>query len=75
MLGVGLFLALHLLLTPSRLREGVLTLALAGIGTLAESLHLAFRIFQADPSPLTAWLCPTWLTLLWVNFAPTLHGS
>jgi hypothetical protein len=72
---VGLFLSLHLLMTPSRRREGMLALMLAAIGTATESLHLGFGVFQTPPSSLAPWLCPTWLTLLWVNFAPTLHGS
>lgn len=72
---VGLFLSLHLLFTPARRREAMLALLLAAIGTVVESLHMALGLFQTTPSPLAAWLCPAWLTVLWVNFAPTLHGS
>lgn len=72
---VGFFLSLHLVLTPQRRREALLAVLLAAIGTMVESLHMALGLFQTPPSSLAIWLCPAWLTLLWVNFAPTLHGS
>ncbi len=72
---VGLFLAVHLLLTSARRREAMLALLLALIGTGVESLHLALGLFQTTAGAWIGWLCPAWLTLLWVNFSPTLYGS
>jgi hypothetical protein len=56
-------------------REGVLLLASAALGTLAESglAVSGLATFHADPAP--DWLCPPWISALWANFGITLRHS
>lgn len=71
---VAVVLAIHLRWYGTR-REGLLLLASAALGTLAESglAVCGLATFHADPAP--AWLCPPWIIALWANLGITLRHS
>lgn len=65
-------LLLHLLWSPSRLREGPVLLAVATCGWLLDSLLLNLGVFDFAGQEH---VLPAWLALLWLLFASTLRLS
>lgn len=71
---VVLLLGLHLLLTVDTARE-VRLLAIAGVvGSLLDTLMMWSGMYTFVGHP-KSWLCPLWITALWINFATTLRSS
>jgi hypothetical protein len=71
---VGLILAIHFRWLGTK-REWPLLVLSGALGTLAESVLALTGLvsYRADPAP--RWLCPPWITAMWVNFAMTLKHS
>jgi hypothetical protein len=71
---VVLLLGLHLFLTTDRTRE-VRMIATAGlVGSLLDTLMMRAGMYTFVGHSLT-WVCPLWITALWMIFATTLHSS
>ncbi|MEW6296643.1 MAG: DUF2878 family protein [Thermodesulfobacteriota bacterium] len=71
---VAALLTLHLLLTSDVTREVRLLLTAGVVGSLLDTLMMWGGVYTfvgyADH-----WVCPIWITALWMNFATTLHSS
>jgi hypothetical protein len=56
-------------------REIGLIAAIAVVGTLVESGWIAAGVYAVPPeATASAWLCPLWLTAVWIAWALSLHG-
>jgi hypothetical protein len=71
---VTAFVVLHLLQQSDRGRELALILTVGALGSVIDTSQAAFGVFTFVGHP-DAWLCPPWLTSLWLIFASTLNGS
>ena len=67
-------LVLHLVLTENRTRELRFILVTGLLGTSLDSLLMLSGLYTFTNHTL-AWLCPVWLTALWMGFASTLNHS
>jgi hypothetical protein len=70
----AVLLAWHLLLTPTVMREVQLLLTAGIAGSLLDTLMMWGGIYTFVGS-VTSWVCPLWITVLWMIFATTLHSS
>jgi hypothetical protein len=71
---VLILLGLHLLLTPDATRELRLIIAAGVIGSTIDTAVMMYGVYSFAGQSLP-WLCPLWITALWMNFATTLHTS
>jgi hypothetical protein len=65
----------HLALAPNRVREGVLVLIVGVFGFAVDTLQASVGLYAFSGTSTLAWLCPPWMTALWMLFAATLNGS
>lgn len=78
---VAVLLAAHLYITPGRRREARLIALVGLLGFTVDSIQAGLGVYsfvsegQGAASMLPAWLCPPWMTALWMVFASTLNGS
>jgi hypothetical protein len=71
-----ILLGLHLALTPNRGREIRLVVAVGVFGTVVDSLEAMTGFISYNGGyPRLNWLCPLWITAMWVLFASTLNSS
>ena len=71
---VATLVGLHLLQQSDRSRELALILTVGALGSVIDTSQAALGVFAFVGHP-GAWLCPPWLTSLWLIFASTLNGS
>ena len=67
-------LALHLFLTANRTQELRFILVTGLLGTSLDSLLMLGGLYTFTNHTLS-WLCPVWMTALWMGFASTLNHS
>ncbi len=67
-------LALHLFLTEKRTQELRFILLTGLLGTGIDSFLVLSGLYTFTNHTL-AWLCPVWMTALWMGFASTLNHS
>ena len=67
-------LVLHLVLAANRGQELRFILVTGLLGTCLDSLLMLSGLYTFTNHTLT-WLCPVWLTTLWMGFASTLNHS
>lgn len=67
-------LALHLFLTENRAQELRFILVTGLLGSGLDSLLMLSGLYTFTNHTL-AWLCPVWMTALWMGFASTLNHS
>jgi hypothetical protein len=73
---VAALFGLHLALTPDRGCEIRLAVAIGVVGTVVDSLKAATGfISYVGGYPGVDWLCPLWITAMWVNYAKALNTS
>ena len=65
---------LHVRQQSERSRELALILTVGVLGSAIDTVQAALGVFVFIGHP-GAWLCPPWLTSLWLIFASTLNGS
>ena len=71
---VAALVGLHLVQQADRRRELALILSIGVLGSLIDTSQAVLGVFVFAGHP-GAWICPPWLTSLWVIFASTLNGS
>lgn len=71
----AVLLLAHLALAPDRTREGVLILIIGLFGFTVDTLQASAGIYSFSGTSVLPWLCPPWMTALWMLFATTLNGS
>ena len=65
----------HLALAPDRTREGVLILIVGLFGFAVDTMQASAGFYEFAGTSTLPWLCPPWMTALWMLFATTLNGS
>jgi hypothetical protein len=65
---------LHLFLSSTRSSEAVLLVFVTLVGTVIDSLHAAFGAVSFHNGAFP-WICPAWMSALWMIFATTLRGA
>jgi hypothetical protein len=71
---IAALLAFHLWASKSTPRETQFVLAVGAIGTALDTVHLSLGVYSLAGRP-EVWLCPPWLTALWMIFASTFSTS
>ena len=73
---VGVLLTVQLVLNPDRRRELTLIAIVGVLGTVVDSVKTAtgFLGYREGYSGIS-WLCPLWITAMWLNFATTVNGA
>ncbi len=74
MLVMAALLTLHLFLTANRTQELRFILVTGLLGTGLDSLLMLGGLYTFTNHTLS-WLCPIWMTALWMGFASTLNHS
>lgn len=70
---VGGHIAIHLVSSPSRARDGIV-IALTGVaGIGADAVLLAVGAIGFEAGVIGGWVIPIWMIALWVNFATSLN--
>lgn len=73
---VAALAGLHLLLAADRRWEIRIILAVGAVGTVLDSLQAATGLVTyRNGYPGIDWLCPLWITAMWVNFAVMLNSG
>ena len=73
---VLLLASVHLFISTDRGREIRALLAIGAVGTLVDSLKAATGLVSYSGGyPGVTWLCPLWITAMWVNYACALNTS
>ena len=72
---VALICAMHLVGARRRRREASLMLLAGAVGTALDSVTAGCGWVDFAGAGPVAWMCPPWITALWVNFASTLNSS
>jgi hypothetical protein len=76
LLVVGVFLSVHLLWSPNRTRELALVFNVGLLGTVIDSLQKTTGLLSyGSDSPVLSWLCPMWITALWLLLGSSLNTS
>jgi hypothetical protein len=65
--------AVHLGLAPDRKRQVLIMCAAAIVGLVVDSTLLALGVFAFPNGQLVESLPPVWMSVLWIQFATTLH--
>lgn len=71
----AVLLSAHLVLASDRVREGALVLAVGAFGFGVDTLQASAGLYAFAGTSALPWLCPPWMTALWMLFATTLNGS
>lgn len=71
---MAVLLALHLFLTENRRQELRFILVTGLLGTSLDSVLMLSGLYTFTNHTLS-WLCPVWMTALWMGFASTLNHS
>ncbi len=72
--GVALILvSIHLMLVKDRGPELRLLLAAGLLGTVLDTIQGNLGIVEFRSGYILNWLCPLWVTVLWMQFATLLH--
>ena len=71
---MAVLLGLHLFLTEKRTQELRFILVTGLLGTGIDSLLMLSGLYTFTNHTLS-WLCPIWMTALWMGFASTLNHS
>ena len=71
----AVLLLAHLTLASNRVREGVLILVVGVFGFAVDTLQASTGLYAFSGTSMFPWLCPPWMTALWMLFATTLNGS
>lgn len=77
-LGAGaafLLVVAHANLARERRAEWTLILSVAAFGTAVDSTLMHLGVFNHHAGQWLAWLCPAWMTVLWMQFATLLRYS
>jgi Protein of unknown function (DUF2878) len=74
-LAITILLALHLWRLPEPSRYLRFCAVVGLLGLAIDTMLGAFGIFTFHESPFPSWICPPWLTALWMMFAGTLPLS
>jgi hypothetical protein len=77
MLGPGVvagLLAMQSFTMSDPVRQVGLVTVVAIIGTAIDTGLLRLGVYWLEQSSGSAWLCPLWITALWVNIGMSLHG-
>jgi hypothetical protein len=73
---VAVLLTIQLALHPERWRELTLITAVGVLGTVVDSLKATTGLLSyREGYPGIGWLCPLWITAMWLNFATTINGA
>lgn len=72
---VSAIVGFHLFLRPDAGREAVLLLIVGILGTLIDSLQQRWGVLLFKGGGRNDWLCPLWISALWVIFGITLNAS
>lgn len=67
--------AVHLVMTTQPRAQLRLMLLAAALGVAVDSALLAAGVFSFPSGMVVSWLPPPWLTVMWIQFATTLHYS
>jgi hypothetical protein len=67
--------ALHLYLSAAPVGEAPLLFVVAFVGTVIDSLHAAWGVVSFHGNQPFPWVCPLWMSALWMIFATTLRGA
>ena len=61
----------------ARDRQGELTLVMLGgvMGTIIDSVLTASGLVQFASGLIASWLCPPWVTIMWMRFATLFRGA
>lgn len=65
----------HVAFASDRRRESALILAVGAFGFGVDTLQAAAGFYEFAGTSIVPWLCPPWMTALWMLFAMTLNGS
>ena len=68
-----LLVAIHVALVKERGPELRLILAAGLLGTVLDSIQGRLGVVQFQAGYYVGWLCPLWITVLWMQFATLLH--
>jgi len=77
-LGAGaaaMLVVVHGMLARERRAEWTLILCAGALGTAVDSLLMHLQVFRYDSGQWLAWLCPAWMSVLWMQFATLLRYS
>jgi hypothetical protein len=77
-LGAGaaaMLVVVHGMLARERRAEWALILWAGVLGTAVDSLLMHLQVFRYDSGQWLAWLCPAWMSVLWMQFATLLRYS
>lgn len=77
-LGAGaafLLVVVHVVLAVDRRAEWRLIAAVAVFGTAIDSILMRAGVFQFGVGHWVAWLCPLWMSVMWMQFATLLRFS
>ena len=66
---------IHLTVIRRGAREAGLLVACGGLGTVFDSAMMRMGAISFPGAAAEAWLCPAWMTALWVAFATLLNVS
>ena len=71
---MAILLVLHLFLAEERQQEIRLIILTGVFGTILDSLLMVSGMYSFTNHSLS-WICPMWMTALWMGFASTLNHS
>lgn len=71
----AVLLLAHVGFASDRGREGALLIAAGAFGSGVDTLQASAGLYQFAGTSALPWLCPPWMTALWMLFASTLNGS
>jgi hypothetical protein len=72
---VAVLLGLHFFLTADPTAEVRFIVAVGLIGSTVDSLLSSAGAYSFFAPLIEGWLCPLWITSLWMNFATTFNAS
>lgn len=68
-------IAVHSTLAADRQAEWVLVLVIGLLGTIVDSFLMSVGIFEYGSGQWVSWLCPVWMSVMWMQFATLLRFS
>lgn len=74
-LAAFVLICVHTALTPNRRAEWILILVVGIFGTVVDSSLMAIGIFEYDAGQWVSWLCPAWMSVMWMQFATLVRYS
>jgi len=73
--GVLVFMVVHLSTEDHRLAEIKSMAAIIGLGVVVDSILIAINVFEAPGWGPSGWVCTPWMIALWVNFSMAINRS